>query len=444
VYTWASFANDITTLMNGVNIMQTANTPTAVSMTYPAGNVPTYTAPTSGVIAASGQFIWGVNCGGPTGNGLNEFIFLPATAGVLGGATGGLASMVVDPSTGSISECDVIFDTAAPLTTWRGLATRNNSGLAHEVGHFWGLDHTNLHPGGIQTPGSPSVLNPTTVSLGTYASFNEVPAMTSSFTDTTAALAPTRNRVTGPWLWDDKAAFSLLYPVTSLANPAKRPLINESASIIGSVMDPVNSFGYNVFVIPHVGLPAPAMPTPGFPSVGTVSGTYRSEPKSVTGVSDARAGALSTGEFRLDGIPAGAPMDIALCLEPLGSLGLGFGATTNFGEWWYEASLNSLNNVPPGPLIASVAYTGFWNVALPVSSMRVAAGTIIRLDNAINMSVSGVQSLQVSRPLVEVSPRTFVPLGGTMTITVSHNRAIPGAGTPGSPRPWPLQSLTCT
>ncbi len=462
-YTQQMFANDIDALMNGVNTLHTANVPTAVRVNYPStptDPTPTYTSPGS-VITTSGQFIWSLACGGPTGNGLNEFVFLPTVSGIpqlLGGAVGGLSSMLVNPKTGVISECDTIFE--SDPSAWGGLLTQTNSGLAHEVGHFWGLDHTNLHPGGPTANPTGVPFLPTLRAL--YSKdFNDVPAMTASFTRTLytpAALAPpygvsARNRVSNPWLQDDIAAFSILYPVTSIASSTKTPLINETASIVGSVTHAASSFGHNIFVVNDVGVAPLTLPPVGTPWVGTVSGTYRSGPQSVTGVSDTIAGAPCTGEFRLDGIPVSAPRNFALCVEPLGSLGFGGGtlpATASFGEWWYESILNMLN-LPPVLVSGSVAYVGYWNIsattlpALPVSSMRMAPGTIIRLPGAIDMNtVSNVlQSVPVSRPLVEVFPRNSLPLGGTLTITVSHNRAAAGIGTVGSSNPFPLQSLTC-
>ncbi len=461
-YTWAMFTNDIVAIMSGVSILQLANVPSTVCIGYPPNPystqdpTPTYIAPAGGVVAASGQFIWSLACGGPTGNGLNEFIFLPTAGGMLGGAVGGLSSMMVDPQTGIISECDTIFEAAAGPTTWNGLVTQTSSGLAHEIGHFWGLDHTNLHPGG-------PVLNPTAapfilLSMGWYPSFNEVPAMTAAFTTTLSTPAvqltpaiPARNRVLSPWLPDDIAAFATLYPVSAMTG-SRNFLINETASIVGAVAHPLNSFGYNVFVIWDDSLVSLTPPVPGVPLVGTVSGTHRSGPQSVTGVVDTSAGAVSTGEFRIDGVPASSPANFALCIEPLGRLG--FGITTGiptaaFGEWWYEFTLNVLNQ-PPLPFTTQVTYAGFWNTnlatppVLPVSSMRMAPGTIIRLTDAINLSVSGPQFVPVSRPLVAVSPRNSVPLGGSLTITVSHNRAAAGTGIPGSSNPFPLQALTCT
>lgn len=453
-YSWTMFANDIVALMSGVNTLQLADVPTTVRVGYPPNpsstpdSTPTYIAG-GGAIAANGQFIWALACGGPTGNGLNEFIFLPPTAGMLGGAAGGLSSMLVDPKTGIISECDTIYEAAAGPTAWNGLVTRTNSGLAHEVGHFWGLDHTNLHTGGatLNTTAAPPIPG----SMGTYPSFNEVPAMTASFTTTISTTGSTaRNRVLAPWLPDDIAALATLYPVSAMSS-SKNFLINESASIVGSVADQLNAFGYNVFAIQDGSLVPLTAPLPGVPLVGTISGTYRSGPHSVTGAIDTSAGAVSTGEFRIDGIPTSGSANFALCIEPLDRLGFGITSgmpTATFGEWWYEGVLNTLN-LPPMSLAAAVTYAGYWDnnptspFPMPVSSMRMASGTIIRLDNPIDMSLGTPQIVPMSRPLVEVSPRNSVPLGAFMTITVSHNRAAAGAGVPGSNRPFPLQSLTC-
>ncbi len=128
-YTWATFGIEVDALMNGVSALTTANTPTAVRINYPT-TTPLYTAPAGGVIAGFSQFVWETGCGGPTGNALNEVIFLQA--GALGpGITGGVVSMLLDVNTGAITECDVIFST---LSQWAGLLTQTNSGLAHEIG----------------------------------------------------------------------------------------------------------------------------------------------------------------------------------------------------------------------------------------------------------------------------------------------------------------------
>lgn len=492
VYTWSTFFTDIPALMNSVFAIPTADTPRPILSTYPPGMAPNYNAaiPAGGVFPGSGQFVWahgqGGACGGPTGNAINEFIFLPG--GTLG-LPGGVASMLLDATTGTITECDVILE--ATSTVWTGIDVQTNSGLAHEIGHFWGLDHTNLNPGGAffnslpalatsAQPGFPGTFG------AVFASVNDIPAMTSGFTRTTPTLAapitPARNRVFSPWVNDDIAGFSALYPVKSLTSAVgKTPLINTTATIIGSLLDRTGagrgSFGDNLFVV-HQAIPQTSMgaPLPGTPQVGTVSGTYRSGPRSVTGSLDTLTTATCTGEFRLDGIPIlvnGAPTsggisEYALFVEPLGSIGLGaphLGATVGvppffavfFGEWWYEFILNSANN-PLALPFAPISYAGHFSNGLNaltsvslcgVNSMLMAEGTIIRLDTPIDTtplapSGSPVQIELVSRPLIQVTPRNpAAPMPGTtLTITVSHNRVAGGASlSPTSP--WPLQSLTC-
>ena len=256
-----------------------------------------------------------------------------------------------------------------------------------------------------------------------------------------------------------------MYPVTTVTAPNKRPLINTTATVIGSVVDQVRndacSFGCNIYVVAqNPTLPVLTAPAPGVPLVGTISGTYRSGPYSVTGAADTQTGAPTTGEFRLDGIPVlvngtPTPGGISACslhVETLGSLGV---APGSYGEWWTAGVLNLLN-IPLATPGTAVAYTGHHALAsnLPVSSMLLTEGTIIRLTSPIDTTYSPwgaqlpgvfVQTEPVSRPLVSVTPRYAAPLpGSVMTISVCHNRMASGASSYGSSSPWPLQSLTCT
>lgn len=463
-YTPAMFTTDVVALMNTVNTLSSANTPTAVVTNYPS-SPPTYTAPAGGVITGASPFVWETGCGGPTGNALNEFIFLQ-NAALGSGISGGVVSMLLNVNTGAISECDVIYSTLGGPVVWAGLPARTNSGLAHEIGHFWGLDHTNLHPGGIGAALQPGAGFAFPTAGASFGSFDDVPAMSSSFTQSVA-----RNRVSppanglGPWLNDDIAGFSVLYPVTSTATPNKTPLINTTATIIGSVVaqlpNDMPSFGNNIYVVAQSpSLPLLATPVPGVPLVGTISGTYRSGPYSVTGALDTLTGAPTTGEFRLDGIPIlvngvltpGGMSACSLHVEPLGSLGM---MPSLFGEWLREPTLNLLNTPLAAPGV-SIAYTGHHVPTgnLTVNSMLVTAGTIIRLTNPIDTTFSPwsapsagvfVQTDPVSRPLVGVTPRASAPApGSVITISVCHNRMASGASSYGSSSPWPLQSLTCT
>ena len=115
----------------------------------------------------SGSLLGSPNGTGPTGNGFNEIIFLQNRA--LVGAPA-MASMDLDPVTGAILECDVIFD----VNTFvyfpgvpGGVLPNQTTAYVHEIGHFFGLDHTNLHPGNPQIGNVfPSAVSPTSSWMG--------------------------------------------------------------------------------------------------------------------------------------------------------------------------------------------------------------------------------------------------------------------------------------
>lgn len=447
-YPWTTFTTQIETLMNGVSAIATANTPPVMRLTsYPAGMAtPDYYNFVGPIIANTGQFLWAWTgpmggCGGPTGNGVNEFTFVSTS---LGGVTGGLTSMLVNPSTGVISECDVIFEVAPGNSVqWNGLTTQAHTGLAHEVGHFWGLDHTNLHKGGS------AALTPMPPSIGiAYGSSYDLPAMVASHT-TSVTIPPASDRVNDPWRPDDIAAFSALYPVNTIAG-SKLPMINTSAVITGRVIDSAAAgagvFGMNAYVVraPVAGIP-PLTPSQMAPAVGAITGTARPDIYAITGVLDTATGARCTGDFRIDGIPAmwGAYYDYTLYMESPASSNFG---TTLLGEWWFESTLNPVINIP-APTAIQVACTGTGQTpALQISSMAVSAGTIIRLERPIDIQASATNPIQicnVSRPLVHVSPRTSRPAPGTLlSIIIWHNRTACTSINPITGPP--LQSITCT
>ncbi len=448
-YTWATFTTEIETLMNGVSALPTANTPPVMRLTsYPAGMVtPDYYAFVGSIIAGSGQFIWAWTgpaggCGGPTGNGVNEFTFVAAT---LGGVTGGLTSMLVDPGTGVISECDVIFEVGlGSPSQWTGRTNQAHTGLAHEVGHFWGLDHTNLHAGGLAT-----LIPPASIGIA-YASSYDLPAMVASHTNSaTITTTPTSNRVNDPWRPDDLAAFSAIYPVNTIVG-SKLPMINTTAVITGKVIDGATGnagvFGMNAYVV-RAPVPGtiPLTPSQTAPAVGTITGTARPDIYAITGVFDTSTGARCTGDFRIDGIPAiwGGYYAYNLYLESPAASNF---STMFLGEWWFEAFLNASVNIPT-PTTIPVIYTGTGQTpALVLSSLAVSAGTTIQLERPIDIRNSATNPFQidnVSRPLIHVSPRTSRPGPGTLiSITVWHNRTACTSINPiiGPP----LQSITCT
>ena len=419
----------------------TAYEPTPYSLTTGAPNF----------AATVGQFIWPINLGGPTGNGVNEIILCDNTVPGLG-----LTSMLVDPTTGAIIECDVIFDvgvTAAnPGSTGgffqsfqvgtQNITTTPNewTGLPHEVGHYFGMDHTNLHPGlafpaalpvgsyavgtGASRAVYPTTINPAAPPFPMMVGF--VTYLGAGADATTAAMHP-----------DDATCLSLTYPV-DMPRPlsSKVPLINNSASIRGRLTDDVVNFagvfGRNVWVVPQDLLDAAG----GFPTTGIISGAsritddplvlqaglYVDNRVSVTApmpsfIGTSVLGAFvtfntnATGDFSVDGIPApsldisllGAaadPPEFDLVIEESQFLGVA-GLGGNQAEWFGQTGTpityaaipgSSAGNPLPIPLTTplGVAMTSHENIsttgchpdaaATPVQSTSMLAGTVIYVN----------------------------------------------------------------
>lgn len=282
-----------------------------------------------------------------------------------------------------------------------------------------------------------------------YASSYDFPAMVSGHTNSTITTAS--NRVNDPWRPDDIAAFSAIYPVNTIVG-SKLPMINTAAVIIGKVIDgaagDAGIFGMNAYVVRTlVAGTIPPTPSQMAPAVGTITGTARPDIYAITGALDTSTGARCTGDFRIDGIPAmfGAYYDYILYMESPAASNF---STMFLGEWWFEGLLNNSINIPV-PTTIPIAYTGAVPVpagSFPLSSLAVSAGTIIQLERPIdiqNSATNPIQVCNVSRPLVNVSPRTSRTGPGTLiSITVWHSRTactstIPIIGPP-------LQSITCT
>jgi hypothetical protein len=379
---------------------------------------------------------------------------------------GGLCSMLVDPTTGVITEADVLFDRAS---FWpggipnAGLAPasgqpwnpRETTAYAHEIGHFFGLDHSNLHVGNLGIGGgtqcAPGV-NP--VPLGAFppsisscytpdtnpASNRHQPIVLSEYPAMAGGVVTGggSNHVLAPLHTDDAIGISMLYPVTGLAGcpPPKLPLINTSAVIRGHVLLPGGQplYGVNVTVCRHD--PGVGTIVAGLPPTGTVSGMFRLTPSEVIGKADLATGAPSSGAFDCEGVPislggVGSGMQTPLAfgtvhdiaLEPTESAGItagnnaGAGASTlTFSEWVEDSVLN----VPPSNVWGSLSYVSGWvsnDGNGPVSSMEVAPGSIID----VNLVHNGTITVEpVTRPLVQMTPRDCRPTG-TMTVTVISN-----------------------
>lgn len=459
-------------------------------------------------------FVWSSETsppnGGPTGNGLNEIILTDQALGGLG-----ITSMIVDPDTGIIQEADVLFDVLGLIApVGPGLTTLPDewTALRHEIGHFYGLDHTNLHPGAIGV--APSLTLPPGIVVacpggepsrivGSIADFPAgpldvtgavvVPGMVGVITH----LGLGFDHVAAPMHPDDAVSLSKVYPVCVPSqpdgSPQKLPLINVSARILGRFRDslegmggvPPGSFGRNVWVAPEgaAGNLAGIFPTHGVltgtarlsatdgaflpsytrtashvlpPCASTVNGSLAGpffEEISVVGASTVagqiapEADVVTSGDFSLEGLPAGTFEDSGsvaheVVFEDAAYLGAG---VLNQSEWFQEFLFYTGNPIVPLILAPSGAATmsivvrnafGFRGGEVPgsftTSGMRVVPGTVIALDPREldacvirttgacvepDVSINGASFMEWNgdagvggdgylRPLVDIQPRT--------------------------------------
>ena len=469
-YTWQTWINDVrTTFLKYANVT-TAEVWITMQDVYADTSIPGYSSaaayavydplpapfapPLPAPLVASGQLIWDYsatpvepNGTGPTGNGFNEVIFLRnRTVG-----NGGFCSMDLNAQTGAIIECDVVFDVQSFLAPTAGLPSETTA-LNHEIGHFFGLDHTNLHPGGLFV-GAPLVSNPGLLSswLGYASGTSFDPAQYPGMMGAIARF-PGKNMVnTIPTLHiDDATGLSRIYPVQAPHSGVaviKDPLINTTATIRGRLYNPppgkIGRFGDNMFLVERAfgtigGAANP--PDPSLPGVGTISGTARLAPADVVGSKDTAANALSSGSFEIIGIPApvpgGAPPYgrqydvIAEDLGFSGSLG-GFG----YGEWYFEGWLNPVQNmiIPIPNQTRFLSNDGFIGGTLPglvstwtpvpvVGSFSVVPGTIIDVGSLSHVGGANQPFTDLaSRPLVYIVERTRPSPGGVVTLLSSSN-----------------------
>lgn len=445
-YTFGSFDGDIQSIMRTVDVHANIGiTPVWDGLTSTNWEAAALANPWGAALPTLvGNFIWDFNCGGPTGDGVNEFIFLrsPHRIAATGSATAaaGLTSTLMDVSTGQIIECDVVFQAGSPAS-WGSLGPQYSTAFAHEIGHFFGLDHTNLHPGGAAAATPPPLPAPGTGTLIAFASNSDIPAMTGQYIvdDTAGRVGGT---LASPWKSDDLAGLASLYPVQSLTS-TKRHLVNDCASITGSVVDTAGKglYALNVYLIPMLAPTSTApylMPASGSPVVGTICGTARLGLNDVTGLQDTILIRSSSGQFRIDGIPVpsnGSPARYAVVVEPMTFINI---PQSSFAEWWTEGSINAtgLNTWPPHQLTIPM-YLGNSPDALindygyntlgtggtvQVGSIDMVAGTVINLARPIIAGASQQVEI-VSRPLVQIplSARRTNPQGGVVPVTVHHN-----------------------
>jgi hypothetical protein len=447
-YTYADFANDVSAMLNVI----TSHPNIALGPAVSFGTInTTYEPPFQNGIApqtmGNGSFVWDTcmlstptpgsgnpSYAGPTWNSINEFIFLNNT---LFPTSGDLTSMIVDPMTGQILECDVLFDARAATagfgagSLWNPTPLRGPrfvTAIAHGIGHFFGLDHTNLHPGipsmAVPTSAAVTPLAGYPASLGmNYASTqtHHLPMMLGFHTATSVNyIAFLQANGLHP---DDAAGLAQIYPVPTLTLAAgKIPLGNTTATIQGVVRNTAGTplWGPNVYPIQH--LSGTSGLTKGAPTNGKIAGTARLSPLSVVGSQNTTTGSLCTGEFRMEGIPVpiGSTVQLDVVGEALECIGIGVG---RYSEWIQEVTINPAPQNTWVPL-PPAACQGGWitNGSLAVPSLAVTAGSVVTL--AGSLTVGAPPSIErASRPLVEISPRTSIPT--TIVVVSFHTNDNP-------------------
>ena len=450
-YRWDDWVRDVQRVFAKYNAVQTADV--NVSFAGVVYESERYSRTEGAVPAVLGPVIWPNTSSGPTGNGVNEIILTDQPITGLG-----LTSMLVDPTKGHIVECDVIFNVGISAAntganpgffqtipgTSNVTTPREWTGLPHEIGHFYGLDHTNLHPG----VAFPSAIPPTSYAAGTGGSRARYPVtlvnplappfpmMVGSITYLGAGSNVAASNFQLPV--DDQVGLSIIYPV-DMPRPlsAKVPLKNLTASVRGKCLENPTGFGIfgrNVWVLQQGSLD---VQDAGFPVTGVISGTARNTDDPLLlqtpslyvdntttspnpfyavpswvgapwGPGTPAPAQQAGGDFSIDGIPASADLDLFnlssdpieydVILENSSLLGVA-GGGGNQAEWFGMGGIlmytgNPLTPSPPLPTgnthpTIPYALTSLENIdpssgapgaASPVESLSVVAGTVIYIN----------------------------------------------------------------
>lgn len=456
-YTWQNWVTDVQLTFAKFIGSTSANAPVpSITVAYSSVNYttngtlsgyPAQTFPFSAL--AAGQFVWGFpwlggigGVQGPTGNGRNEII-LTDQASLAG--RNGLTSMLVNPSTGVISESDVLIYAPGLIVASPagGFTTPSEwTALTHEIGHFFGLDHTNLHAGvggSIGTPAAPTSYTPVLAALtaAVYPTGLNIAALGAApipgMSGIISHIETGFNYSAQPLHPDDATSLAKVYPVAQpLAGSQKLPLINTTARIEGrlrSLGGPTNTnFGRNTWVVQEF--------TTGqantFPLVGAVTGAARLDrsdaalfnsattPYVFPGTTTPMFTGASvvglqgcTGDFSIDGVIPGtiaAPLNYDIIFEDGAPLGLTSG---NLAEWYQEGGFYTGNAMSSTPAYAPTVFRSQLAILFGAafSSMRTVPGTVIVLDPSEHSEVAlgaaggGPIGELKTRPLVSASPR---------------------------------------
>ena len=488
-YFWQNFINDVTAAFNYYANIPTANVSLSITtdfnggpygwdtVSFPQGPpLPqppaTGTAPVGlpAALQSEGVLIWdnrpssGGNDGyqGPTGNGQNDVIMLSftnfANDAIVNnvGGFGGLTSMLVNPQTGQIIEADVILDAASfvtlppptlfpfsphpgpllhtlppgPVLAPPPYVPTDTTSFLHEIGHFFGLGHTNLIAGNFAVGPQPAYTNPqptagfpaslavsyTGLNLNSinqapgFSRYPAWPAMVGAIVPQNGSQYLTFMASLPDAHPDDAALLSMLHPVTTIGG-GKLPLINTTAVIKGRLIKTIGigTYSASAFAVPNIA--GPGTLTAGQPPVAALTGFYRESPSDVVGLADAVTGAPCSGVFVLQGVPAPTAQVPVACghcpvgnlydvvFEPPECVGIPAGGVGYIEEWVQEQLWNPSGNIWPNNQFQTAVLCN------ALGYLEVVPGSVIDLGPVVHDGTLAPRN--ISRPLVSIYPRTF-------------------------------------